>query len=92
MEEKRSVLLKNSVKLPSKYWNMDVMDLDDRKEKYKQQVDVYLCEIRSNKSKLRLSLTNEHYERAAILRDKIKHQQKDFIHFLANMDLSESIQ
>lgn len=53
----------------------------------KQQVDTYLLEIRSNKNLLKISIEKEHFEKSARLRDQIKLQQKELIHYLANLNL-----
>jgi protein-arginine kinase activator protein McsA len=63
--------------------------MEETRAYYKNQVDVYLEEIKSNKNSLRQAIAQEKYEQAAILRDQLKEKQKNFIHFLANMDLSE---
>lgn len=54
---------------------------------YKKQLHIYLKEIRSNKHLLMKSIEKEHFEKSAKLRDQIKLQQKELIHYLANLDL-----
>jgi len=66
--------------------------MEETRESYQNQVDVYLMDIQSDKKSLRQAITQEKYEQAAILRDRLKDKQKNFIHFLANMDLSETTQ
>lgn len=58
------------------------------KEYYKREVDVFLKQIQSDKIKLRQAIAQEKYEQAAILRDQLKARQKNYIHYLANIDLS----
>jgi protein-arginine kinase activator protein McsA len=62
------------------------------KEYYKGEVDLLIEQIQSDKRSLRLAIAQEKYEQAAILRDQLKERQKNFIHYLANIDLPESTQ
>lgn len=62
------------------------------KEYYKREVDVFIEQIRLDKKRLRHAIAQEKYEQAAKLRDQLEVQRKNLIHFLANMDLSESTQ
>lgn len=64
--------------------------MEETRASYQNQVSLYLKDIQSDKKNLRQAITQEKYEQAAILRDQLKDKQKNFVHFLANMDLSET--
>lgn len=64
--------------------------MEETRASYQNQVSRYLKDIQSDKKNLRQAITQEKYEQAAILRDQLKDKQKNFVHFLANMDLSET--
>tara|TARA_R110002072_G_scaffold238939_1_gene396650 strand:+ start:46675 stop:46872 length:198 start_codon:yes stop_codon:yes gene_type:complete len=64
--------------------------MEETRASYQNQVDEYLMEIQSDKKILLHAIAQEKYEHAAIIRDQLKVKQKNFVHFLANLDLSET--